>query len=384
MNQEETFDSRALDLELDKVKSKVFMLTNAAFLACLMANVNFSWNTQIPTASIGNNELQWNPHWFISLVPETRKTVLVHEIWHEALLHNLRRGLRDPRIWNYACDIFINNNLEKEGYSFEGVEDCWKDQQFAGMTEEAIYDELMKNAVVLPPGGSWGPDDSDDGDIEKTPPNKIDVHTAVNNVMRAVQQARIAKQAGSIPGSVLQLLDQFLKPKVPWQSVLNKFFTDLIEEDYSWRRPRRRIADIYLPSLIQDEGRLEHLIYFQDVSGSIGRKDMIRFNSEIRHVKNKYQPKKMTIVQFDWIIKSVLVVEDDDVFDQVKINGGGGTSFVPVRDFIEKHKPTAAIIFSDMECTPMEPPSFKVPIIWVAVNARRANVKVGKVIHIKE
>lgn len=381
MNQE--IDERALDLELDKTKSRVFILNNAAFLGCMLANVTFRWDDQISTACIGNNSLSWNPHWFQKLIPETRKTVLVHEIWHEALLHTLRQGSRDPKIWNFACDIFINNGLEDEGYSFVGVEGCWKDQQYRGMNEEAIYDILIKDAIEPPPTGSWGHgDDDDDGDMKKEGA-QTDKHTAINNVMRAVQQAKIANQAGSVPGNVIELLNQFLRPKVPWETLLMQFFTDLVEEDYSWARPRRRSPDVYLPSVVTEMSKLDHLMYFQDVSGSVSRQDMIRFNSEVRFVKNRFKPRKMTIVQFDRRIQSVLVIEEDDAFDEIKIIGRGGTSFVPVKQYIEDHKPTAAIIFTDLECTPMQPPSYPVPIIWVAVNARNIPVKVGKVIHIK-
>ena len=382
MNQE--INERVLDLELDKTKSKVFILNNAAFLGCMLANITFRWDDQIPTASIGNNLLSWNPRWFLSLVPETRKTVLVHEIWHEALLHGLRRQTRDPKIWNYACDIFTNNKLEDEGYSFVGVETCWKDQQFRGMNEEAIYDILMKNAIEPPPSGSWGVPEGDEGDMQNVLGQEGNMHQAVNNVMRAAQQARIAKQAGSIPGNVIELLNRFLRPKVAWESLLRQFFTDLNQDDYTWARPNRRYQNIYLPSIGNVENKLAHLIYYQDVSGSVTTNDMIRFNSEVKYVKETFKPEKMTIVQFDHKIQSEIVINDGDDFSEIKIVGRGGTSFVPVRNHIEKHRPTAAMIFTDLECTAMEPPSYPVPIIWIAVNTRNYPVKVGKVIHIKD
>lgn len=382
MNQE--INERVLDLELDKTKSKVFILNNAAFLGCMLANITFQWDEQIPTASIDNSMLSWNPHWFLSLVPETRKTVLVHEIWHEALLHGLRCQTRDPKIWNYACDIFINNKLEDEGYSFVGVETCWKDQQFRGMNEEAIYDILIKNAIEPPPSGSWGVPEGDEGDMKNVLAQEGNMHQAVNNVMRAVQQARIAKQAGSIPGNVIELLNRFLRPKVAWESLLRQFFTDLNQDDYTWARPNRRYQNIYLPSIGNVENKLAHLIYYQDVSGSVTTNDMIRFNSEVKYVKETFKPEKMTIVQFDHKIQSEIVINDGDDFSEIKIVGRGGTSFVPVRNHIEKHRPTAAMIFTDLECTAMEPPSYPVPIIWVAVNTRNYPVKVGKVIHIKD
>ena len=92
-----------LDKELDKVKTKVFLGSNAAFLGPLMCSVNFLWTEDIMTAQTNGISLYWNPHWFLKLPFDTRVTVLLHELWHIALLHMLRRGTRDPEIWNYAC-----------------------------------------------------------------------------------------------------------------------------------------------------------------------------------------------------------------------------------------------------------------------------------------
>ena len=92
-----------LDKELDKVKTKVFLGSNAAFLGPLMCSVNFLWTEDIKTAQTNGISLYWNPHWFLKLPFDTRVSVLLHELWHIALLHMLRRGTRDPEIWNYAC-----------------------------------------------------------------------------------------------------------------------------------------------------------------------------------------------------------------------------------------------------------------------------------------
>ena len=153
-------DQAALQRALDITKSTVFLKSNAAFLGSLMCSLEFIWDETIETAQTDGVHLWWNPHWFLSLPPRTRETVLVHELWHPGKLHDLRRGSRDPKIWNYACDIRINNDLEKEGYSFDQVEWCWKDQSVdvnGRLTEEDIYDLLVYNNQQPPSGGgSWG------------------------------------------------------------------------------------------------------------------------------------------------------------------------------------------------------------------------------------
>lgn len=376
---------KALVHELDKTMADMFIGKTAAFLSSLMCNLEFIWDDQIPTAGINHKEIRFSPDFFAKLPRETRKTVLAHELWHLARMHIIRAGDRDKKIWNWACDIRINNDLEKDGYSFAGVEWCWKDPRFGDMTEEEIYDILIQENKQ-PQGNSWGTGEGS-GDIEDatgSKPTPSQIQTMVGNVVRAMQQAQMHNQAGSIPGSVKEFIKDFLSPVVPWQTVLERFFTEALNEDYTWKRPNRRIHDVYLPSRVVENGRLEHLMYFLDVSGSISTHDIIRFNSEVKHVKDRYLPEKMTLVLFDTKIQRTVVIAESDEFDGLEIVGRGGTSLVPVREIIEKEKPTAAIIFSDMYCEPMEKPSYPVPIIWAVVNNPKPDISYGQIIHIKE
>jgi hypothetical protein len=94
----------------------------------------------------------------------------------------------------------------------------------------------------------------------------------------------------------------------------------------------------------------------------------------------------MTFAQFDTMIQKVDVFMKDDPFEEVKIVGRGGTSLVCVRDYIIKENPTAVVIFSDLDCTPMEPlpQGLDIPIIWVALNNKDAKVPCGQLVHLHE
>jgi hypothetical protein len=359
-------DEHHLQKELDRAKSAVFLGNNAAFLGSLMCSTNFVWATDITTAR----------------------------------LHLNRLGDRDHKVFNYACDIRINNELTAEGYSFEGLEGCWRDTKYPpGMPEEDIYDDLIKNQIQPPPQGGWGqpptPCNGGQGGSDPNAPPMVpnngcdmlpadtgSMISAVNNVVRAIHQAKLGGEAGTIPGDVELLITKFLTPVLPWELLLNQFMQDLIQEDYSWRHPNRRFPDMYMPSRYQDEGKLTHLIYYEDVSGSISDADCFRFNSEVKYVKETFQPEKMTLVQFDTRITQEIVFHDDDPFDQIRIVGRGGTSLVPVREHILQHRPTAAIIFSDLECAPMAPLGFDIPILWICIRNGKAQVPFGKLIHI--
>lgn len=369
--------------ELDRTKSRIFLGNNAAFLGSVMSALEFFWSRDIPTAATDGVKFWWNPEWFLSLPEPTRPTVLVHELWHVARLHMLRRGERCPEIWNIACDYRINDDLERDGYDFTDSHGLLSQGRFpAEMPEEDIYDILIKNGK--PQEKIWGQDPSDGGG-DMLPMDEGEASQVINTVVKAIHQAKLSKEAGNLPGDIEQVVETFLAPVIPWEAELQRFFTDMLEDEFTWKRPNRRhlAQDMYLPSRFQDEGRLEHLIYYLDVSGSISDHDVKRFNSEVKYVKEQFNPKKMTLVQFDHGLRDEKVIEEDDAFDKVVVIGRGGTCLVEVREHMIKHNPTAAIIFTDLGVAPMEPLPTPIPIIW-AVTGDYGDVPFGKLIRIPE
>ena len=363
-----------LSRELDKVKSKLFFGSNASILGSLMCSCNFIWDDTVKTAATDGENIWWNPKWFKEIPPETRKTVLAHELWHIAKLHMLRFGTKNKKVWGEACDYSINNALVADGYTFEGVKPLI-DPMFIDWAEEDIYDYLMQQ---MPPSSPHCNDDDEADDLIE--PSKEIKSNIVNNVVQASHQAKIAKSAGNLAGQVETVLGKYLKPIVPWQSLLYHFFTDLGNFDYSWARPNRRYQDMYLPSVKQDESVLLSLNYYFDVSGSVSDEDIKRFNSEVAYIKEAFCPKKLTVVQFDTCIRKIDVFTEDDPYDKLKVIGRGGTSLIPVHEHIQETLPNAAIIFSDLYCPPME--AVPVPVVWVVIGNRNAKVNFGKVIHI--
>jgi predicted metal-dependent peptidase len=91
----------------------------------------------------------------------------------------------------------------------------------------------------------------------------------------------------------------------------------------------------------------------------------------------------MTMVQFDDGIRAEKVIDEDQPFDEIKVIGRGGTCWGPVKAHIEEHRPTCAVIFTDLGFfDPITPLSFDVPVLWV-INHTGANGPYGRTIHIK-
>ena len=405
-------DYQKLDKELDRVKTKVFLGSNAAFLGPLMCSVNFLWTTDIKTAQTNGISLYWNPIWFQKLPFETRLTTLLHELWHIALLHMIRCGTRDPRIWNWACDLAINNMLYQQGYTFDGTHPLLNDDinrwKLPGAVPcgihsltaaaEEIYDTLFSMPGLSVEGNwLWGhaePDPvtgqmvGDEGDLIEPEEEGIGEHGIINKVVSAAAAAKLSGNSETgLPSEIETMLKRFLQPKLPWDVILQQFFQALTGQDYSWARPNRRYRDMYLPSLQEDESGLEHLIYYLDVSGSVSDGEVVRFNSEVKYIKDTFNPHRLTLVLFDDCIQRTYEFYEDDPFEEVVIVGRGGTNLAPVREHMIEHRPTAAVVFSDLCCHPMKPlpPGITIPTIWVGVNARPdSQVHFGKLVHIRE
>lgn len=373
----EELDYAFLDRDFDRIKASVFLNKSAAFFGPLMASMDFSWDTSIETAETNGVYIKWNPHFYLSLPRDARKTVLMHELRHPAYGHMLRVGGRDPELWNIACDHYINLELLSENYSFEGIEWALKDPQYKGMSCEEIYDTLQLNPPPPGGGGSFKPNDG--GDM--APPNPTDLTKAAENIISAVHSARKSNQAGSIPGELQDVLNTFLKPKINWRIVLDRFFTQWEQSSWTWRRPNRRFPDIYLPSK-GGSNRIESLNYYLDVSGSVTDAQVIRFNSELKHIKEKFKPKLLRLIQFDTRIQSVTEFKEDEPFDKLIVVGRGGTDLRCVRQHILDTKPTAAVIFSDMYVSPMKP--VHTPTVWISIGNKAAETLFGTVIHITD
>lgn len=365
---------------LDKTIGEVFS-GKETFLASLMCNLELQWDEDIPTACTNGKYLKWNPTWFMGLPKNTRTAVMIHELWHVARLHMIRREQRDPKLWNIACDIRINNDLLREGYTFVGTSPCVDDRFGPGVPEEEIYNQLVQDKE----SGEPEPEGGDlVGDMDEAVPTDAEIVQQVQAVSRAIQQAKLCKAAGTIPGGIEDWIKEFLEPVIPWEQVLYQWFVDRSQDDYSWSRPNRRYQDVYLPSMTNAYNQLAKLNYYVDVSGSITRDQIIRFNSELKFIKEQFNPEELRVVMFDTKIQEEYIFSDHDSFERIKVTAGGGTSLVPVRKHIIDTQPTAVIIFSDLEVTPMETFPIDTPIIWACVDNPSAKVPFGTLIHIKE
>lgn len=364
-----------MDGMLLRTKGQLFFEEGAGFLGSLLCAHELVWDFSEPTAWDNGEIIGFNPYFYLSLGDRERVTLLAHEVYHTAFDHftRLEDTGRCPDKWNEAADYAINLILDNFGYSFKNMNPLLN-AKYSGMSTEEIYDTLP----IPPKGKPLNPGDI--GSDLRKPPEGSSQMDRITKIVAATQASRLAgDKAGTIPGEIELMVDEFLNPKLPWEVLLKRYFTALSNDDYSWKRPSRRYDEDYLPSLMGENG-LEHLIYYLDVSGSVSDGDIQRFNSEVKFIHDDLTPKKLTLVTFDEKIQNIYEFTDDDTFEKIKVIGRGGTKLDEVYDHIKKHKPTAAVIFSDLHVKMM--PNPRVPVLWVVVGNKSAKPPFGKTIHI--
>ena len=358
----------------------------SSFLTSIYCGLWQQWSDRIPTACVTPRmDLLINPTWFLSLSEPMRETLLAHEIWHIAFMHldPIRQGNRDHARWNQACDFAINIMLLDHGFHFdrwpaghshEGQYIGCLDERFRDMTAEEIYDILEQEdaKIELPFGEDF------EVDIEITPADRSKI---VATVLKAATLSKMnSKEAGTIPGDIELQISKLLNPKLPWDSILRRWLTEKSAYGVSWRRPNRRFRDVFLPSRAGQEG-LAHLRWYLDVSGSVSDDQLRVYNSEMAAAKALHSPQHMTVSTFNTKITKTWEFAEDEPIEALKIVGLGGTDLQEFIDDIRKHRPSAAVIISDLEVGyyPRDP---GVPILWICVDNPGATVPYGQIVHL--
>lgn len=316
------------------------------------------------TMATDGNNLYYCAEFVRKLTDSQLLGVIVHEAMHVALLHMLRLGSRDKMIANMAMDYAINPTIIDK---YELPKDGLLDYKYAGWTFEDIYDDLINNAVEVPQD-MWGqvtsPKNANGQELSESEVQimEAEMKSTIANA------AAVAKKQGKMPSNMELFIDKLLKPQVDWREKLRAVVAGMYPVDYTWRRFNRRLAGegIYAPSILK-EGAGE-IVVGVDTSGSIGKKELTTFFSELASIAEEVIPERVHILYIDAAVSGVDTFEAGDEI-VARPRGGGGTDFRPAFKWTEENgvQPQALVYFTDMYGSfPETPPDY--PVIWVSTS----------------
>lgn len=362
-------------LETKLLKAKIELMTKSVFISTICLSVRHIITDSIPTAATNNTSIMYNPEFIKNLSVAELAGLIAHECWHIAYMHIARRGTRDPILWNVAGDYMINYMLKKAGFALP-PQGLFSDKYDDAWSTDTVYDDIVEeeadydtSTLMLDIQGTG----EEEGDGEGN--GNADVKDIL---VRAHTQARLAgKDQGEIPGEILRVIDKLLNPTVPWDIVLNRFVDNRVREEYSWARKNRRFS-IYLPSL--HSYGLGHLTWAIDTSGSQEDKDLQNVLTNIDSVQKMMRPEAMTIIDCDSRIHRIYEIDANTDIMSLDFTGGGGTSFLPVLDYVSEHPTQALVYFTDLYGE-THLPEVDYPVLWIC-NSNHAPANIGETVYI--
>jgi predicted metal-dependent peptidase len=365
-----------MSAESDMLKARAQLLMDQPFFGTLAMRLKMILTEDTKTAATDGKRLIYNPEYIKKLSSLTRKGLIAHEVMHCVFNHMTRRGARDPKRWNIACDFAINLHLIDCGFVLP--EGALVDEKYRDMNAEAIYNALDDDN--MPKQCAWGMVmDAGAGQVQSGSNAAMESEWQV----AVTQAAEVAKQAGKMPGELQNFIQDIVKPLVDWRSVLWPFVASFSNDDYSWRKPNRAYIseDEYLPSMFSESaGKLAVLL---DSSGSCSEY-WTQFMGEMAAIHSDLRPDSIIIVHCDADVQHTEEITEFDSFPtENNIHGGGGTRFAPAFDYLNEHHPDveAAVYLTDLECYESdfgdEPPY---PVLWI--NTERTEAPWGQTVHI--
>jgi predicted metal-dependent peptidase len=359
-------------------RARIGLILDQPFFGTLATRLQLQEYPAVETMATDGFRIRYNPEFVDKQKPEHLKSIIAHEVMHCASGHHARRDNRDPKQWNKACDYAINPILKEAG-CFSLPSWMLYNPQFDNMSAEEIY-SIIKNDS---PGKGQGQGDGS-GEGEQTPdpgkmgavedpegkdsknPSESELNQSEQDWKVAAKQAATqAKAQGKLPGSLSRFVDEILRPKVDWRLLLQQFVQPTAKSDYCMSPPNRRYIHLglYMPSLKSNE--MPPIVIGIDTSGSISNEQLNSFQAEIQAIMDSC-PTTIDCFYCDHRIQGHDVFTRDNTVRFENCKGGGGTSFEPVFEEVERLglRPECLIYLTDLEGSfPDHAPEY--PVLWI-------------------
>lgn len=371
-----------LDPETERLVSAALLRLRmrAPFFATLALFARIRPSEEQPTAATDGRDVFVNPVYFQSLGAAQQDALLLHAVLHAALLHALRRGVRDEMVWNIAADIVVNGIIEAQG-GFDIPPDTARDPELAQYSVEEVYEllrfsperqpplpglDLMNSAVAGGAGDRSGSGGQEGGSLAGAQAAELEAHW--RNAFQQANAVLLATRRGALPTGMARELDTLRPGRIDWRTHLWRY---LVQTPSDFQGFDRRFVGrgLYLEAL---EGESVRVFVAVDTSGSVNDAQALALVSEVQSILRSYPH-----------LKCDLYYADDKLYGPYFLDGrsaipppvgGGGTDFQPFFAAVEaSRRPTescAGVYLTDgFGMFPAHAPSL--PVLWVVTPGGR-------------
>lgn len=346
------------------------------------------------TAATDGRHFYYNREFIKNLKRDELLFLCGHEVFHVIWDHLGRRGQRNAKILNMAQDYVINDALKQARCGTMPKGGLW-DQRFnEEMASEEVYEILIRESVTvkdtldmhLELGGEGEEGEGNGGEggqeyevtiLGKDGPPKLsdkDLQQIRQEMRSAVIQAARAHGAGSVPKGLRRMIEDLIEPKMDWRSLLDAHIRSARKSNFTFARNSRTTSALRYLASLQPEDDTEDMfeglrsrgvpmLPAQDVENEIEvfcaidcsgseTEEMIRDQlSEVKGIMMTFPAFKIHVITFDTKVYNyrVYTPENLDDIDTYPIDGGGGTLFMQIFNFLKDKgiEPHRLVVFTD-------------------------------------
>ena len=356
---------------ISRVKTR--LMIKHPFFGAIAMGMQFIEDSSISTMCTDGRTVNYSPDFVLRLPFDQVLFVVVHEIMHVALKHPMRCDGRDHEVWNMATDYAINQICIDSGLEMppEGL----FDPQYKGMSAEAIYPRLLDTAD-RPQGEGWRFGDikqPTNGDGDPVSGEELEEMEAQADRM-VMQAATTAKSIGKVPAGLDELVNMLTTNKVDWRDKLRLFVGGDQPDDYTMRKPNRKMlasCGIYMPSV--EHNGVGNIVAVIDSSCSVTQEELNMYLSELNAISEDMCPTSVTIITCDTQVQSVTTYYEGEVIESLNAKGRGGTRVTPAFKYVdEQGLPVDSMVyFTDLYVHDF-PQAPDYPVLWVSTGATAA------------
>jgi len=195
--------------------------------------------------------------------------------------------------------------------------------------------------------GEEGEGKGQDADGDSDEMGDVDWDAAV------AEAAEHSKRQGKVPLGMEREFTVVKTKRINLDGYLRKIIGEMIPMDYTWNRPNKNLIHMgyYLPSTY---GEKIKILFSIDTSGSVSNEDLSHYMGIISNIAKSHNTSvEFRLLTHDWEVHDDVHMYNGNMrkLNDIKIHGGGGTSHIPLFDYIFKkryHKETRLLIsFTD-------------------------------------
>ena len=368
------------------------------YLDGAFASVSYEADPQVYAMGTDGNFFYYNVSFLMKQYVQNASSVrrgYLHMLLHCLYLHLFLEKDLDRQKWNLACDIAVEQIIEKEHLSALCLpENPVREQVFRilgdrSLAAQEIYKMLETNAFSFTQEeleAAFLFDDHSLWDAVTQEEHRAGLRKKWEKVLSYTGRNKNvqSRRRGTRKGTDQEAVDEIPKSRYDYRRFLKQFSVprEEVELDtesfdyvfYCYGMEHYGNMPLIEPLEYKEVNRLEELVIAIDTSSSCSKEVVQQFLAETYEIlsqrENFFRKMKVYIIQCDSFIQDVAIIHSEEEWKEyskeITIQGRGGTDFCPVFQYIEEQKKAkeikrlkALIYFTDGDgLYPQEKPDY--------------------------